>query len=265
MATHSELRNALLAKLGVTPQRLHQLAKKRKQQLPMSTVQAYYTIAHDEGIDVSRYLSPEETAEVRQLVAQLKSAGAPALPSNGVARRARREVARRETFITIAGVNVENLPGLSPTHAAEAKAMAEKVYPMLYVFENSVRDLIERVLSAAHGADWWAKGVPPKVQQRAAKHRTDEAKDPWHGRRGARDIDYVLVSDLWLIMKDEWRMFAPLFPGPAWVESLLTNDMNVSRRPIAHMNPLATEDVKNLEAAFRKWARQLKAVAGKIP
>ena len=66
-------------------------------------------------------------------------------------------------------------------------------------------------------------------------------------------------------MKDQWKLFAPLFPGQAFVESILTVDMNVSRRPIAHMNPLAPDDIKNMEAAFRKWAKQLNAVAAKIP
>ena len=33
----------------------------------MSTPHAVYTIAHDEGMDISKYLSAEETAEVRGL------------------------------------------------------------------------------------------------------------------------------------------------------------------------------------------------------
>jgi hypothetical protein len=31
------------------------------------------------------------------------------------------------------------------------------------------------------------------------------------------------------------------------------------------MNPLAADDIRNLETGFRKWAKQLKAVADKIP
>jgi hypothetical protein len=29
--------------------------------------------------------------------------------------------------------------------------------------------------------------------------------------------------------------------------------MNVSRRPLAHMNPLSVDDVTNVEVASRKW------------
>jgi hypothetical protein len=31
------------------------------------------------------------------------------------------------------------------------------------------------------------------------------------------------------------------------------------------MNPIAPEDIKNVEAAFSKWARQLKAKADTLP
>jgi hypothetical protein len=62
-----------------------------------------------------------------------------------------------------------------------------------------------------------------------------------------------------------WWLLLFLIPGKTFVESILTVDMNVPRRPIAHMNPLAPDDIKNMEAAFRKWAKQLNAVAAKIP
>jgi hypothetical protein len=41
--------------------------------------------------------------------------------------------------------------------------------------------------------------------------------------------------------------------------------MNVSRRVVAHMNPLEEDDVKNIEAAYRKWAKQRKAIDDKLP
>jgi hypothetical protein len=41
--------------------------------------------------------------------------------------------------------------------------------------------------------------------------------------------------------------------------------MNVSRRPLAHMNPLSVDDVTDVEVAFRKWVKQLRAVENLIP
>jgi hypothetical protein len=43
------------------------------------------------------------------------------------------------------------------------------------------------------------------------------------------------------------------------------NDLNVSRRIAAHMNPVSADDVKNIEAAFRKWTNTLKAKKDSVP
>jgi hypothetical protein len=118
-------------------------------------------------------------------------------------------------------------------------------------------DLIERVLKDAYGSEWWGNAVPRSVRDTATKHKAGEAKEPWHGVRGKRDIDYAFLNDLWCI-KDNWRHFKRFFPKQSWVEALITGDMNVSRRVFAHMNPLAENDVRNIEAAFRKWTNQLK-------
>ena len=143
--------------------------------------------------------------------------------------------------------------------------MAERVYPTLYFFENSVRDLIERVLQAPFGSDWWTVAVPGSVQKTARKHLEDEKKDPRHSGRGSREIDYVFLNDLWAIIKHQWPYFKALFPNQAWVESLITSDMNVSRRVLAHMTPLDSDDISNIENAFRKWVKQLQAVRDQLP
>jgi hypothetical protein len=263
VAVNRELRTALLKKLDVTPQRLSQRAGERKRQLPMSTEEAVYTIAHDEGIDISKHLTPDEVAAVRTLVAQLPRPAANG-PAPTVGKKAKAATAK-EVRVTIAGVDVGTIPGLAPLHAKEAKRMAERVYPTMYLFENSVRDVIERVLKHHFGNDWWTKAVPGKVQQRAADHKAQEAIDPWHGTRGDRELDYVLLTDLWAIVKHQWTHFKDLFPSQAWFENLITHEMNVSRRVIAHMNPLAADDVTGIETAFRKWVKQLKAVKDQLP
>lgn len=264
MATNAAIRTALLAKLDVTPQRLSQLVGKRKAELPMSTEQAVYTLAHEHGIDVSKHLGGDGTAEVRALVAQLRSRAAegpaPAKP------KARNGSAPRPVLITIAGINVERLPGLTAAHAKEAELMAEKVYPALYVFENSARDLISRVLKSGVGDDWWDKVVPRKVKDKAAGRKRDEKKDPWHGKRGAALIDYLDLTDLPSIVSAPlaWPHMKAFFDRPSWFEELV-NELNVSRRVAAHMNPLEPDDVKNVEAAFRKWGKVLRAKADLIP
>lgn len=267
MATNRKLKADLLKKLGITEQALNLRAQNRKRrELPMTTEQAYYTFAYEAGLDLSKYLAPDAVSEIRALVRDLKAAGRPGAEANGGGRSRKATRAKRETVVTIAGMDADALPGMTARHVAEAKQMAEKVYPMLYLFENSLRDVIERVLKAEYGADWWTNGAPPGPRKKASERKAHEKADPWHGRRGAREIDYVDLSDLWLIVKHNWRLFKGIFPsGQAWVESLITNDMNVSRRPIAHMNPIAADDADNVKAAFRKWTKLLRAVEDQLP
>jgi len=263
--TNPDIRAALLTKLGVSKQRLSQLVKARKSELPMDTPMAVYTLAHEHEIDISRALGTDETREVRGLVADLRNSRQPTENQVAAPKAAsKRQTAPKEVKVTIAGVDVGKIPALKQSHANEAKRMAERVYPALYIFENSVRDLIETVLRDKYGKDWWDQ-VPAPVQKRAADHKAAEGKDPWHGSRGGRPIDYVYLTDLWAIIRQRWPCFKHLFPSQAWVESLITSDMNVSRRPLAHMNPLGADDVNNIETAFRKWTRQLQAVADKLP
>lgn len=259
-----ELKEHLLAKLDVGPRQLRRLIANRAAELPSTNEQALYTLAHDNGLKLSHYLTADQIAEVRGLVQALPAPAVAPAKTNG--SRTAKKSSPRTVSVSVANTKFGDIPGLKPSHANEAKAMAERVYPLLYVFENSVRDLIELVLKAKYGNDWWTAAVPLKVREAADELKIDEKKDTYHGKRGRRDIDYLLLTQLWKIINHKWKDFEPLFPpGKHWVQSMIENDMNVSRRPIAHMNPLEDDDIKNVETAFRKWVKNLKAVADKLP
>jgi hypothetical protein len=259
-----ELKEHLRQKLEIGPRQLRRLIANRAAELPSTHQQALFVLAHENRLKLSKYLAPEQIAEVRGLV-QNRPPAAPAPVRNNGSRPARK-ASPRTVSMTIATAAYGEIPGLKASHATEAKAMAEKVYPLLYVFENSLRDLIELVLKAKYGDQWWTTAVPPKVREAAKELKEQEKKDTYHGKRGRRDLDYLLLTQLWKIVNHKWNDFEALFPpGKHWVQSLIENDMNVSRRPIAHMNPLEDDDIQSVQTAFRKWVRNLKAVADKLP
>jgi Swt1-like HEPN len=265
MYGEKELRDHLRAKLGVGDRQLRRLIAAKAGELPSTNQQALWALAHENRMRLANYLTAEQIAEVRNLVPS-RPAPATAKQSNGRAAPVRRKPSARTVAMTIGLEKHGEIPALKPLHATEAKAMAERVYPLLYVFENSLRDLIEVVLKAKYGDDWWTKAVPSKVREAADDLKQKETKDTYHGKRGRRDIDYLLLTQLWKIVNNKWKDFEPLFPpGKHWVQSVIENDMNVSRRPIAHMNPLEDDDIKNVETTFRKWVRNLQAVADKLP
>ena len=234
-------------------------------ELPSTNQQALFVLAHENGMRLSNYMTAEQIAEVRTLVQGRPTVAAPSRPNDTI-RAARKPASPKNFSMTIGTEKFGEVPALKASHATEAKAMAERVYPLLYVFENSRRDLIELVLKAKYGDDWWTTVVPSKVREAADDLKEQEKKDTFHGKRGRRDIDYLLLTQLWRIVNHKWKDFEPFFPpGKHWVQSVIENDMNVSRRPIAHMNPLEDDDIKNVESTFRKWVRNLQAVADKLP
>jgi Swt1-like HEPN len=260
-----ELRLHLKEKLEIGDRQLRRLIAQRARELPSTNVEALWSLAHEHGLRLQNYLTSEQIARVRGL---RSGASAPQPSSRPAPARqpASKKSPRRTVSLTIGEVSFGEIPGLKASHAEEAKAMAERVYPLLYVFENSVRDLIELVLKARYGSGWWATAVPARVREAAENLKEQEKRDTYHGKRGRRDIDYLLLLHLWRIIDHKWPDFTPFFPpGKHWVQSLIENDMNVSRRPIAHMNPLREDDIKNVEQAFRKWRENLEKVEGKLP
>ena len=258
-----ELREHLEQKLGFSDRHMRRLIADKAAELPSTKEQALFVIAHENRIRLQDYMTPEQIADVRSLVQGAPAAAAPA-KANG--SRPTRTSKPKAVTVTIANVDVGEIPGLKASHAKEAKAMGERVYPTMYLFENSVRDVIELVLKGKYGSAWWTAAVPVKVREQAEQFARDEKKDTWHSKRGRRQIDYLQLPQLWKIIHAKWKDFEPLFPqGQAWVQSMIENDMNVSRRVIAHMNPLEADDIASLEASFRKWVKHLKAVADKLP
>jgi hypothetical protein len=70
-------------------------------------------------------------------------------------------------------------PILPEAKLAEAREMAA-VYPMLYVIENSMRELIRRVLSAKYGQDWLV-GKGPHLRE--GEDDQEQCRRPPPGRQ----------------------------------------------------------------------------------
>ena len=96
------------------------------------------------------------------------------------------------------------------------------IYATLYVFENSVREVISRVMTKKYGEDWWnqlnAKRAI-KMRQDAKGRMSQEANNAWHGKRGSHPIHYTDITNLIDIFDEYWSDFKPYLPGFKWVET----------------------------------------------
>jgi hypothetical protein len=66
--TNRHIRRALLEKLGITRQALSLRVKKLQARMSITTTDATYVIAHQNGIDLDTYLAPELANRVRALL-----------------------------------------------------------------------------------------------------------------------------------------------------------------------------------------------------
>jgi Swt1-like HEPN len=230
----------------------------------MTVQDARGVIGFQNGLDVAKWLDPDALVRVGGYVKQLNDASRSAASPRTRSTRAPARVVPNDVIVTISGVNVGKIPGLKPAHAKDAKRMAERVYPLIYLFENSARDVITRVLRAALGDNWWLQ-VPTEVSNQATLNMNKAGEEAWHSTR-ADPIQCIDLPQLKNIVKDDklWPHFKPLFNRKSWFESVV-DDVNVSRRVVAHMNPLTGDDIKSIETGFRKWVKQLQANEASIP
>src|SRR5690348_17094435 len=115
MRANPAVRKELVKRLGnITKQALSGRVARLKQVLPMTTADAVYVLAHRERIDIGRHLDSESLARVTDLVSRLGS-GSPKKNDTNPARAEKRPPAR-VVRITIAGVDLEELHGLTERH-----------------------------------------------------------------------------------------------------------------------------------------------------
>lgn len=258
MTTNRKLKTDLLSNLRVTPQRLSQrVAQVKRLYGPMSTEDGTYLLAHQEGLDLTKYLDQTTVDRVRSL---LPVAGGSTTPSPP---RAARGAATSARPVRIAP-SLELVDAGLPTKVAEDASRMATVYPKLYIFENSIRNVILRVLRAKYGRDWWTKTAPAGVQKTVANRKAKEAKTPWHGKRGTHELYYADFGDLRDIITKNWAEFEPILLKQAWITQRL-DELEPPRNIVAHNNPLSKQEENRVDLYFNDWIALLNDRKDLIP
>lgn len=263
----SELRAALIEKTGWSKQTLSRHVQAVKDELPMDTTTAQCVLAHRRRVRLDRHLDPETLAQVQNVLARLgagregRSGGRAILSGgNGIGNAPRAIVFPRE-FKT-------SDPLLSDAKLREAREMAV-VYPILYIVENSLREVIQRVMTAKYGADWWNTsldaGKVKHLKDTSDQRRAKEGQMRWHQRRGAHPIDYVNLDDLAIIIEAKQDDFFPGVLGERdWFKQFM-RELAPSRNVLCHMNPLDEHNVKDIRLKAERWRKLIEGHMDNIP
>jgi hypothetical protein len=269
MATNVDIKNALLKKLDIQEAGLYKRAGAMRRKLPMTAEDSVHLIAFQEGININKYLTAEQVQSVRHLHTQFVQASgtAPAPTAHSSKWRAPtsstgdREIRFPNEF------KVTN-PLLPTEKLNEAKAMAA-IYPLLYVVENSMREVIKRVMAKQCGEDWWNTEMTTSklknVHDTVAGRMTTEKKNSWHQKRGAHPIDYTDVGDLEAIIVAKHQHFIPDIIGDKdWFIQFM-KELKPSRNVVCHMNPLDSHNTADIKLKTQRWENVVVAAKDKIP
>lgn len=227
--------------------------KKRDLGFKVTIEQAAALVASEYGVDISKFLKREELSELCRLQSQQPV----------VIRKVEIKRATPQPKVIQSASGVEIQDPLLPAKTANEAVEMSKIYVYIYIFENSVRNVISLVLSKKYGASWWETRVTDGVKKNVQRRINDEINNPWHGKRGSAPIFYTLIDDLKSIIKNNWGDFASLFPDQTWIDTRI-GEIERSRNIIAHNNPLAKRDIDRIKLYFEDWEAQVKTIKNKI-
>ena len=119
--------------------------------------------------------------------------------------------------------------------------MGNNMYRRLYEAENTIRVVINSVLLAEIGPDWWTIAVSDNIRDQAERFLQRYRARPWHTTQGNHGIYYVFLVDLADIMRANSDFLRRSIPDvDQWVGRILT--VNLPRNVVGHMNFLNASD-----------------------
>lgn len=129
-----------------------------------------------------------------------------------------------------------------------------RLYSLLYCFENSVRQLIQERLKEKHGADWWTKGVPQKVQKFAEDRQKEAIEQSWLEGEKADLLGFVEFGHLSDIIVNSWDDFSDLVPTQHWLKQRM-DELEKARNFVAHHRLLLPSEFDRIEMYVADWNR----------
>lgn len=251
---NSNLLKKLAVKVGKSEKYIREQIRKKASKYQISS-EAYFVHWLDfKRIGAENYrrsLSPEIQNEIRDLQNNLNSRDKSSLKLNK--GRSTRVVAK---IIQIKRLKINPKPDILPKLLVAQALENSESYPVLFIFENSLRNLICSILGKKYGHNWWKEKVNKKIRSDVAKRIQEERSNPWRGSRGPEPIFYTDFSNLATILRSNAIDFEPIFKGITGGLSFLTrrlDELNGVRHNIAHTNPLKAIDRELMNLYFKNF------------
>jgi hypothetical protein len=137
--------------------------------------------------------------------------------------------------------------------------VGSKLYWKLYAIENTLRIVINSVLTAQVGANWWIVAVDPGIVARTSRFRAHYTAKPRNASPGFEDIYLLFLSDLTNILRQNSHLFLPVIADTNnWISTL--EAIRVPRNLVGHMNFPNAFDKAAIDSAYL----QLPSLIGQV-
>jgi hypothetical protein len=229
--------------------------------LTLTSREAIFVLAKENNIGYQRALSTLTAAEQSRIIS--------AIQGRQASKKTRQYSKRKQTKPVILKTRFGKIdePFLPASVKRDGIEVAERAYLPLYIFENSIRNFINKVLIKEFGSDWWLTKMNTaklsEVVARVKKRMEEEERRAWHGKRGAHPIYYSDFGDLILILKTHKKIFNKYLKNEKrkteWL-LLKLEETIPSRRVVAHHNPLLDRDLSRVEGNLMDWTKQLEFI-----
>lgn len=147
-------------------------------------------------------------------------------------------------------------PFIDSDYLKELDRQAE-LYKALHVQENSIRCLIERVLSRKLGPDWWGIAASAPMKRKHEDRLSKEKDRKWLPTRSETGPLYSIDwSDLVTLIRKYELDFLPFIGEIDFMHRY--NDLGLLRHVIAHNGLIEDQsDIDRAHLALRDWNRQV--------
>ena len=260
MALSRKLRETVCEKLNIKSAQLYnRISAKAIEAGVTDRDVALLLLAHENKIDVAkpRFAVPQPKLDaLDKYMVRRGTSQAPILLSQSTTKPRTSRKNENKQIVFDLGRDLRITDPLLPKKIVDdAKEMAG-VYPVIYIFENSVRNLVSDVMKTKYHDSWWESRVGASIKRRVRERIEKEDKNRWHGKRGAHPIFYTDIDDLKSIITANWSDFEGIFPNQQWVTGKI-DEIEMSRNVIAHNNPLEERDVTRLRLNLQDWISQI--------
>ena len=260
MTLSRKLREIVCKKLGIGSRQLrNRITERARKAGIIDRDVALLLLAHESGISVKKpqFKSSQSKLDAldRYLARKTTGQGSMVLTESSAKSRASGKNASKEITVDL-GKGLKITDPLLPKKLIDEAARMAGVYPVVYVFENSVRNLVSSVMATKYSEKWWDVKVGAKVKETVRDRMEKEDKNRWHGKRGVHPIFYTDIGDLKSIITANWPDFQDIFPNQQWVAGKI-DEIEMSRNVIAHNNPLEERDVTRLQLNLQDWVMQI--------